>query len=229
MKLARIDPAVLAEAAAVPTDAYRIPTMYFYPNPIVRWFAWARLARVCRLIAPVARPDMRVLDFCGGGGVFLPTLARYFRHVELIDLYADAAARLAARLGISNVTITRADAMAHRYPHAYDLVLALDVLEHFRDLGRVVELLAGPLVADGGHLVVSVPAETGFYDFMRTRVLGIERPWDHYHRGAEILDALRRAGPFQLERVHYLPPVVGRLVPIFMIARFRKAEARPAS
>lgn len=228
MKLHRIDAATLKEANDVQTDVFRIPTMYFLSNPVVRYFAWARLDRVCRLLAPVARPTMRVLDFCGGGGVFLPTLSRAFHQVDLIDLHAEAAERLVARLGVRNARVIRADALEHRFDCRYDIILALDVLEHFQDLSKVVDLLSQQLLADGGYLVVSLPAETGFYDFMRTRVLGIERPWDHYHRGADVLERLRRAGGLRLEETHYLPPLIGRLFPIFMIARFRKVPAPPA-
>jgi SAM-dependent methyltransferase len=115
-----------------------------------------RLARECG--------GRRVLDYGCGDGVFLSLLAAEGSFTEGVGAEVDARVvedcrrRLSALHALRFVHADDLDAAAHE--GRYDLVVCMEVLEHVTEPGALVERLV-QLVAPGGALLVSVPAETG--------------------------------------------------------------------
>jgi 2-polyprenyl-3-methyl-5-hydroxy-6-metoxy-1,4-benzoquinol methylase len=93
----------------------------------------------------------------------------------------------------TNITVWDASgaAVAEAEAASFDLVIALDVLEHVEDLpGTLAQLLR--LLKKGRRLVVSGPTENALYRFGR-RLAGPEYSGEYHERGvAEIRRALQR-------------------------------------
>src|SRR5689334_11154394 len=83
--------------AAIAEDSDRIPRLYYAGNPVLRSMFWQRLHFLNRLIQRISKNSGTCLDFGGGSGVFLPTLAQRFAQVTLLDLEASQARQVAKR------------------------------------------------------------------------------------------------------------------------------------
>lgn len=81
--------------------------MYAHPNPIARAIFWQRLAVGYRLLSRHAPSDSKVLDFGGDSGAFLPTLARRFADVSVVDLDLNDARRIASLMVLAAIGLTR--------------------------------------------------------------------------------------------------------------------------
>jgi SAM-dependent methyltransferase len=118
------------------------------------WFVGKRLI-VRALLGPVlARPGQRVLDVgCGTGGVLASLADR--AAVVGVDRSELALAHCRAR-GLLNVAVADGDRLPFA-PASFDVVLLLDVLEHFADEQALLAQVRR-LLRPGGTLLVSVPA-----------------------------------------------------------------------
>jgi len=118
------------------------------------WFVGKRLLVTALLGDALARPGARVLDVgCGTGGV-LAGLGNGMRPFG-IDSSALALAHCRER-GLTAIACASAGALPFA-PSSFDVVLLLDVLEHFSDEQRLLADVRR-LVRAGGHVLVSVPA-----------------------------------------------------------------------
>lgn len=168
------------------------PTLYFHPNPAIRGVFWSRLTTIAELMRRQTRRQS-CLDFGGGSGVFLPTLARLFEKVACIDLDPQCAVKVVQRYALANTTVDQEDINTFDYGEgAFDAAVAADVLEHFSDLSSPVSALRR-WIRQGGHLYTSLPTETWIYTSLRA-VFGITKPDDHYHTAKEVEDYLSRNG-----------------------------------
>jgi SAM-dependent methyltransferase len=117
------------------------------------WFVGKRLL-VAALLSRLDTRGWRVLDAgCGTGGV----LAHLGREVSAVGVdRSPRALAFCRRRGVERLVCAEGDRLPFR-PASFDLVLLLDVLEHFADemalLGGVQRLLRS-----GGRVLVSVPA-----------------------------------------------------------------------
>jgi len=205
--------------AAIAEGSDRIPRLYYARNRILRRMFWERLHRLNRLMQRVALSTDSCLDFGGGSGVFLPTLAQRFRSVTLLDLEARQAKQVAKRYQLNNVNIVEGDAGAVEFTsRPFDAVVAADVLEHFQDLDLPVPRLHRWL-KPGGMLFTSLPSENWVYVMLR-KIFGIEKPWDHYHTGPEVEARLARSG-FHRVKSSYVPPGLP-VAALFLITAWRR-------
>jgi protein-L-isoaspartate O-methyltransferase len=179
--------------ASIATDCERIPKLYFHGNPVLRRQFWLRLRVIHRMILEHAPAFGACLDFGGGGGVFAPTLAATFERVVLADLITTEARTLIADLGLNNVMVAEGDACVGTIAGApFDVAVAADVLEHFREPDVPVRALLAAL-RPGGILVTSLPTENWLYRMLRL-VFRVEKPDDHYHDAYEVEAAIAAAG-----------------------------------
>lgn len=205
--------------AAIAEGSDRIPRLYYARNRILRRMFWERLYCLNRLMQRVAHPAESCLDFGGGSGVFLPTLAQHYRTVTLLDLEARQARQVAKRYQLNNVNIVEGDAGTVQFTsRPFDAVVAADVLEHFQDLDLPVPRLHRWL-KPGGMLFTSLPTENWVYLMLR-KIFGIEKPWDHYHTGPEVEAHLSRSG-FRRVKSSYVPLGLS-VAPLFLITAWRR-------
>jgi len=204
--------------AAIADDSDRIPRLYYAGNPVLRRMFWQRLHSLNRLMRRVHGVDGSCLDFGGGSGVFLPTLAQQFDQVTLLDLEASQARQVAKKYDLHNVTIREDDAATVDFAHPFDVAVAADVLEHFQDTELPISRLHRWL-KPGGVLFTSLPTENWVYVFLR-KVFGIEKPWDHYHTGYEV-EARLEAGGFRRIETTCVPLGIP-VAPLFLISAWRR-------
>jgi len=172
--------------------------------------------------------DARILDIGPGSGVNLPVLAPRGR-VTVLD--ADAGSLHACR-ALGARALVRADAVRPPFAGgAFDLLCALDVLEHLRDDALALRAWRRVLAA-GGALLLSVPA----FPFLWGRQDVLSHHVRRYRRRP--LLALVRAAGFEVVHATYFntllfPPIAAaRLLmrPFLtrLVARGRSDLATPA-
>jgi SAM-dependent methyltransferase len=123
------------------------------------WWWRAREALLTREIARLAgsRPLGRILDVGCGDGLFLPALQRFGEPYGV-----EPAVSVLSPDGPWRDRIHAGSLASYRPPAPFDLVLALDVIEHLRDPGAFLEQIRG-VTAPGGWLVATVPAFRGLW------------------------------------------------------------------
>jgi 2-polyprenyl-3-methyl-5-hydroxy-6-metoxy-1,4-benzoquinol methylase len=183
---------VLSESEPGRLDEIGFPA-YSHANPLINWLFWKRLHKVIDYIQGGA-PYQRALDFGCGSGVMLPFLAGACREVVAtdVDLVPLESTRRHFPLA-PNVQVLDAsgNALAGQPAASFDLIIALDVLEHVKDLAGTLTILLRLLKA-GGQLVVSGPTENSLYRFGR-KLAGPEYSGDYHERGiADIRGELLR-------------------------------------
>jgi SAM-dependent methyltransferase len=165
------------------------------------WFVGKRLLVAALLGERLARPGLRVLDVgCGTGGVLAHLADR--AATAGVDRSRQALAHCRRR-GLPHLACADMD----RLPFAsasFDLVLMLDVLEHFTDDVAVVARVR-PLLRPGGTLFVSVPAHQALWSAHDEALQHVRR---YDVRG---LKRALEAGGFAIRRLTYtnvaaLPP-----------------------
>jgi SAM-dependent methyltransferase len=181
------------------------------------WYWWhrGRQAIVRRILARYAPAGARILDVgCGTGATTLAL--RRFGSVVGLDLGRRALEVARARgLAVAQASAVRLPAAEG----AFDLVLALDVLEHLDDdVAAACEMRRA--LRPGGHLVATVPA----YPFLwsaHDEALAHRR---RYLR-RQLVETLERAG-FEIALCSY---VMGSILPAAIAVRlYERWVRRPA-
>ena len=208
---------VLLQAEPGRLDEAAFPA-YSHRNPVINWLFWQRLRKVMEHIQPPTLYE-RVLDFGCGSGVMLPYLSQISSQVTAMDvdllplecvqkyipLAANVEVKNAAKSNITNLST-----------NSFDRIIALDVLEHVKDLPRTLnELLA--LLKNGGQLIVSGPTENILYRIGR-KVAGPEYSGVYHERGiAEIKNELVHLTQIEHIATLYWP------IPLFEIFTAKKS------
>lgn len=185
---------------------------YSHPNPVINWLFWQRLRSAMNYIKKYA-PYENVLDFGCGSGVMLPFLAERSKRVVAIDIDLFPLEKvkehipLAANVQAFNAKQTPISQFA---PKSFDLINALDVLEHVDDLPQTLSQLLN-LLKPNGQLVVSGPTENFLYRIGR-RLVGPEYSGAYHERGiAEIKRELQRIARIEHIATLYQP------IPLFEV------------
>lgn len=161
----------LRRAPAGHYDEMALPS-YTHPNPAMSWLFWQRLRAAFDLAGDLAGAS--VLDFGCGGGATFRQLQRLGCRITGVDPFAfDLASEVSRRL--------RIPASLHRSleelpSQRFDVIFALDVLEHLDDLDSDLKRILG-FAGPGTALIVSGPTENLFYRLGR-RLAGFS---GHYH------------------------------------------------
>lgn len=177
---------VLAEAEPGRLDEVGFPA-YSHANPLIKWLFWRRLHIVIDHVQRGA-PYARVLDFGCGSGVMLPFLSGVCTQLVAADVDLLPLERMQHLVPLA-ANVTQWDlsgpALSDAAPRSFDLITALDVLEHVKDLPQTLAQLLR-LLRTGGQLIVSGPTENALYRFGR-RLAGPEYSGEYHERGvAEI-------------------------------------------
>jgi len=207
--------------ARIAEESDRIPRLYYAGNILMRWTFWQRLRVINHLMNRHLSRQISGLDFGGGSGVMLPTLARKLQRVTLVDLEAAQARLVQEKFELSNVDIVQGDIATLDFgQEKFDGIVAADVLEHFKELESPVRALRQWIHPDG-RLFTSLPTENWVYVGLR-KVFGIEKPWDHYHTGYEVENFLANHGFAKLRTV--CVPLGIPLAPLFLISVWRPVQ-----
>ena len=195
----------LSESESGRLDEAAFPA-YSHPNPFINWLFWQRLRKTMETMERGA-PYQRVLDFGCGSGVLLPFLSGIADNVIAVDVDLIPFERMKAQIDFpSNIEVhdTRSFPLDQLPAAAFDIITALDVLEHVEDLsGTLTSLLR--LLKPGGRLIVSGPTENIFYKLGR-RVAGREYTGNYHERGiAEIKHQLASLARIEQIAVLYWP------------------------
>ena len=173
------------------TGNYHTPTMYFHPNPAVRWLFWERLNQITNLLTRSNISTKRCLDFGGGSGIFLPTLCSLFDEVILVDIDPSQARIIQEKFNLGNCTILEKNIYKCEFDHI-DCIIAADVIEHFEDTTMILNKLKS-LMNNQTILISSLPTENWLYDFLRF-LFRQEKPFDHYHPSKSIQKVFKELG-----------------------------------
>ena len=207
---------VLAQAESGRLDEAAFPA-YSHRNPLINWLFWQRLRKVMEHTQR-PMPYERVLDFGCGSGVMLPYLSQISSQVIAMDVDLLPLERTQAYIPLAkNVEVKDAakNNISDLPANSFDIIIALDVLEHVKDLPQTLrELLA--LLKQGGELVVSGPTENILYRLGR-KVAGPEYSGAYHERGiAEIKNELKDISRIEPIATLYWP------IPLFEIFSAKK-------
>lgn len=180
---------VLSESAGGRMDEAAFPA-YSHPNPLINWLFWQRLRVVMDYVERLA-PCSHALDFGCGSGVILPFLGTISQRVTAMDVDLLPFERI-RQLRPFPPNLEVLDARQQRLqdlPRAsFDLIIALDVLEHVEDLPDTLATLHA-LLTPAGQVVVSGPTENLLYRLGRA-LAGPEYSGDYHERGISEVRAL---------------------------------------
>lgn len=207
---------VLSESEKGRLDEAAFPA-YSHRNPVINWLFWQRLRKVMQYTQSPA-PYENILDFGCGSGVMLPYLSSISDQVTAMDLdllpiqSVQKYIPLPKNVEVKDATKT---SITDLPANSFDLIIALDVLEHVHDLPKTLsELLA--LLKPNGQLIVSGPTENILYRLGR-KVAGPEYSGAYHERGiAEIKTELLKTVRLQHIATLYWP------IPLFEIFSAKK-------
>ncbi len=149
-----------------------------------------------------------VLEIGFGYGVLLPYLTQYTHDVFGIDLNAAKASKARAILNRLNVKADLIGGDINSAPfkeRSFDVIYALNVLEHIQDLTAAINSIKALLRTNPpGRLVVAAPTENWLYHLGR-RAIRFRTP-SHYWKAADIENTVLRRY-LKVERVVSIYPV----------------------
>jgi 2-polyprenyl-3-methyl-5-hydroxy-6-metoxy-1,4-benzoquinol methylase len=179
-------------------DEQGLPS-YTNPNLFMRWITWKRVSVVLRSMESLPRPD-KVLDFGCGYGVFLPYLSAQSGSVTAFDLMVDEVRQIGQTEGWRNIEYLGDFKEIASRKDTYDLILAIEVLEHVEDLENTVSTFA-QILTENGHFIVSGPTENLLYrtgrklagysgEYHERNIYDIKKVLDGYFRVRKIATLL---------------------------------------
>jgi 2-polyprenyl-3-methyl-5-hydroxy-6-metoxy-1,4-benzoquinol methylase len=177
---ARFQPAVrqvLSTTRNAALDEAALPA-YAHRNPLVDFVFWRRLS--VAFSEALRHEGRRALDFGCGTGLMSEALTSAGFDVTAVDLDLGPKRTLEQQLTFStSITFVEGDVVGlNLVPRSFDVIVALDVLEHISPLEPYVDAFERLLKPDG-ILIVSGPTENWLYRLGR-RLAG-EEFTGHYH------------------------------------------------
>lgn len=208
---------VLSETEKGRLDEAAFPA-YSHKNPVINWLFWQRLRKAMEHIENGQYEN--ILDFGCGSGVMLPFLSGMAKQVIAIDVdvlpvqSVQKYIPMADNVQIKDATKTNISDLSN---NSFDVIVALDVLEHVQDLPKTLsELFA--LLKPKGQLIVSGPTENILYQIGR-KIAGPEYSGAYHERGiAEIKDEIKKFAPIRHIATLYQP------IPLFEIFSASKVQ-----
>ena len=157
---------------------------YAHSNIFIDRLFWGRLSHVERYILSQieGKTDaVRILDFGCGSGVMSYILGESRCEMAMTDLDPVPYRYIQERIPFPSSVewVDGSELQSGKYAQSFDMIIALDVLEHVEDLEGVIKQFQS-LLKNSGNLIVSGPTENILYQIGR-RVAG-GRFTGHYHR-----------------------------------------------
>ena len=193
---------VLAQSEPGRLDEAGFPA-YSHPNPFVNWLFWQRLRKVIEHVE-ASKPYENILDFGCGSGVMLPYLSQISCQVTAVDMDLLPLQCMQKHIPLSsNVKVFDAakTKITDLPGNSFDIIIALDVLEHIKDLPQILNDLFA-LLKPNGQFIVSGPTENVLYRIGRN-LAGPEYSGTYHERSiVEIKSEIARVA--RIERIAVL-------------------------
>jgi 2-polyprenyl-3-methyl-5-hydroxy-6-metoxy-1,4-benzoquinol methylase len=173
--------AVLAEAKSGSLDEAAFPA-YSHRNPLINFLFWERVRKVINFLEQAAPYDA-VMDFGCGSGVLLPFLSGISKRVVAIDIDFSPLEKMKRYVTFpGNIEYANPgkENIENYSPASFDVIIALDVLEHVDDLQQTLSTLC-KLLKPKGKIIVSGPTENLLYKVGRA-FAGPEYTGDYHQR-----------------------------------------------
>lgn len=140
---------------------------YAHQNPLIDRLFWSRLRTVERYI--LGRKTERVLDFGTGSGVMAYALAKHAPEIVATDIEPGPYRLMEQQVGFpASVRFASPDdIVSDKFDGAFDVIVALDVLEHMDNVPAALATFKR-LLRPGGEAVISGPTENVLYRIGRT-------------------------------------------------------------
>jgi 2-polyprenyl-3-methyl-5-hydroxy-6-metoxy-1,4-benzoquinol methylase len=201
---------VLSETEKGRLDEAAFPA-YSHKNPIINWLFWQRLRKVMEHVENSQYEN--ILDFGCGSGVMLPFLSNISKQVIAMDVDLLPIQSVRKYIPIAN-NVQIKDATKINIidlpKNSFNLIIALDVLEHVQDLSKTLSELFS-LLKPNGQLIVSGPTENILYQIGR-KIAGPEYSGAYHERGiAEIKDEIKK-----IAKIHHIATLY-QPIPLFEI------------
>lgn len=201
---------VLSETEKGRLDEAAFPA-YSHKNPLINWLFWQRLRKVMEYIENSHYEN--ILDFGCGSGVMLPFLSSISKQVIAMDVDLLPIQSVQKYIPIANNVQIKDGTkinISDLSKNSFNLIVALDVLEHVQDLPKTLSEVFS-LLKPNGQLIVSGPTENILYQIGR-KIAGPEYSGTYHERGiAEIKDEIRKIAKIQHIATLYQP------IPLFEI------------
>jgi 2-polyprenyl-3-methyl-5-hydroxy-6-metoxy-1,4-benzoquinol methylase len=155
---------------------------YANSNPLISYLFWQRVWLTMSHFHDGSHRE-RALDFGCGGGVLLPFLAQRCQTVVGLDIDLSPHQKLRTLVRFpENIEVldVRQRPLESFAKGSFDVITALDVLEHVEDLDHTLAGLR-TLLKPGGEILVSGPTENWLYKIGR-RIAGSAYSGDYHVR-----------------------------------------------
>ena len=151
---------ILADHEPGYCDEQGLPS-YTNPNPMMRWLTWKRVNVILSAIGS-RKTINSTLDFGCGYGVFIPYLLTCSKSTVAFDLMIAELKSLGDSLGWENISYLSDINALNDKNGSFDLILAIEVLEHIDDLEGTIKRFYD-LLEPGGRLLIAGPTENFLY------------------------------------------------------------------
>ncbi len=207
LRTAQGDLALQFGEARLEETAYPVYTNTFGP---ASYLGWSRISHAQRMLA--GQRGERALDFGAGLGTMLPFLSQHYRLVDAVDLDPEPTKVMVERMNLANVAV-RSDLPTQ--PESFEVITALDVLEHVDDLAGIYERFV-EVTARNGIWVLSGPTENWLYKLSRkvARTTGE----GHVRTIYDVFDAV----PATMRQLQTVRLPFGCPVPLFLVGLFQR-------
>jgi 2-polyprenyl-3-methyl-5-hydroxy-6-metoxy-1,4-benzoquinol methylase len=151
---------------------------YAHKNPLIDYLFWKRLYVVYNYINKINCKN--VLDFGCGSGVMSYLMEKSGKSVVGVDIEYEPLNKIKKYIKFPDdiLFIDPEKLKNSKYNRYFDVIIALDVLEHIEDLESVIKLFKN-LLKDGGFVIVSGPTENILYKIGR-RIAGRDFKGDYH-------------------------------------------------
>ncbi len=167
----------LAQEKSEEIDEAAIPA-YAHRNPFIDYLFWKRLEISLNYINQ-HKSRASILDFGFGSGVFSYMLAQSKHRLTAVDISLYPLQKMRDFVDFpQEISFLEGDIRDMSFTEGFDVIVALDVLEHLDHLDEYLALFQKRLKPDG-FLIVSGPTENFLYKMGR-KIAG-NRFSGHYH------------------------------------------------
>lgn len=157
---------ILNETNNADIDEAALPA-YAHKNILIDYLFWKRI-QVAFNYSQTDRTSKKILDFGCGSGVLTYLLANNGHEVTSTDIEFSPLCLVKEKIKFpSNITFIEGDIISGELKNnSFDIIYALDVLEHIENLTEYIQLFEN-LLTQNGVIIISGPTENVFYKIGR--------------------------------------------------------------